>query len=413
MAVMGQVRSRGRALKRKATHVAPSLHRRPSAASAGLWWRAGLLALAGLLTYWNSFSGPFVLDDVGSIVENRHIREWWRLGGLLMPERELPVAGRPLVNVSFAINYALGGLDVRGYHAWNVAVHIGCALLVFGIVRRTLRLGSLDAWLGGRSLDLAFAIALLWALHPLNTEAVDYVTQRTETMMGLFYLLTMYASVRAARSASWKGWPIVAVASCVAGMACKESMVTAPAMLVLYDRVFIFKSMKDAIRARWRLYGGLAASWVVLALLLVSGPRIHSAGFSAGVSPWTYLLNQTVMMVRYLRLAVWPNSLVVNYGWPLPLTLADVVPQALMVVALLGATIAALIRRPPLGFLGASFFITLAPTSSVVPIATEVGAERRMYLPLIPLVVLAVVGGVYVWDLVERRRSKRGWGNDG
>jgi protein O-mannosyl-transferase len=83
------------------------------------------------------------------------------------------------------------------------------------------------------------------------------------------------------------------------------------------------------------------------------------------------------------------------------------------VVALLGATIAALIRRPPLGFLGASFFITLAPTSSVVPIATEVGAERRMYLPLIPLVVLAVVGGVYVWDLVERRRSKREWDKDG
>jgi hypothetical protein len=413
MAAKGQVRSRGRALKRKTTHVASSLHRTPSTASVGLWWRAGLVAFACLLTYWNSFSGPFVLDDVGSIVENRHIREWWRLGSLLMPERELPVAGRPLVNVSFAINYALGGLDVRGYHAWSVAVHLGCALLVFGVVRRTLRLGGLDAWLGGRSLDLAFAVALLWALHPLNTEAVDYVTQRTETMMGLFYLLTMYASIRAAASASWKGWPIVAVTSCVAGMACKESMVTAPAMVVLYDRVFIFKSIKDAIRARWRLYGGLVATWVVLALLLASGPRIHSAGFSAGVSPWTYLLNQTVMMVRYLRLAVWPNSLVVNYGWPLPLTLADVVPQALMVVALLGATIAALIRRPPLGFLGASFFITLAPTSSVVPIATEVGAERRMYLPLIPLVVLAVVGGVYVWDLVERRRSKRGWGNDG
>jgi protein O-mannosyl-transferase len=189
--------------------------------------------------------------------------------------------------------------------------------------------------------------------------------------------------------------------------------VTVPAMVVMYDRVFIFKSMKDAIRARWRLYGGLAVTWGVLGLLLASGPRIHSAGFSAGVSPWTYLLNQTVMMVRYLRLAVWPDSLVVNYGWPLPLTLADVLPQALMVVALLGATIAALIRRPPLGFLGASFFITLSPTSSVVPIATEVGAERRMYLPLIPLVVLAVVGGVYVWDLVERRRSKREWDKDG
>ncbi len=403
----GQVRSRGRADKRRTTHVESPLRRPPSETPTGLWWRAGLVAFAGLLTYWNSFTGSFVLDDVGAIVENRHIREWWRLGGLLMPERELPVAGRPLVNVSFAVNYALGGLDVRGYHAWNVAVHLGCALLVFGVVRRTLHFGSLDSWLGRRSVDLAFAVALLWALHPLNTEAVDYLTQRTETMMGLFYLLTMYASIRAAASANWKWWPAVAVASCLAGMACKESMVTAPALVVLYDRVFIFKSLKEAIRARWRLYGGLAATWIVLGLLLASGPRIHSAGFSTGVSPWTYLLNQTVMLARYLRLAVWPNSLVVNYGWPVPLTLADVVPQALMVMTLLGATIAALIRRPPLGFLGASFFITLAPTSSVVPIATEVGAERRMYLPLIPLVVLAVVSGVYIWDLVEQRRSKR------
>src|SRR5262249_9476793 len=152
----------------------------------------------------------------------------------------------------------------------------------------------------------------------------------------------------------------------------------APVMMVLYDRVFVFDSVKKALRARWRLYAGLAASWLVLAFLLSSSPRASSAGFSIGVSPWTYLLNQTVMIVRYLRLAVWPRALAVDYGWPVPLTLTDVLPEALLVLALAAATIAALIRRPPLGFLGAWFFITLAPSSSIVPIATEVGAERRM-----------------------------------
>lgn len=165
------------------------------------------------------------------------------------------------------------------------------------------------------------------------------------------------------------------------------------------------------MRTRWALYAGLAATWIVLAAVLWSGPRLHSAGFSTNVSPWTYLLNQTVMITRYLRLALWPRSLVLAYGAPQPVTLGDVMPYALFVVLLLGATAFALWRRPMLGFLGAWMFVTLAPTSSIVPIATEVGAERRMYLPLAALVTLAVIGGamaVRYFDgvrLLDRRRA--------
>jgi tetratricopeptide (TPR) repeat protein len=176
-------------------------------------------------------------------------------------------------------------------------------------------------------------------------------------------------------------------------MATKESMVTAPLIVVLYDRVFLFPSLRDAFRRRRRLYAGLVATWGLLAALVWSGPRNLSAGFSAqDADAGTYLLNQAVMIVRYLRLAVWPTDLVLYYGWPAPLTIKDVLPQLALVVALLALTGWALWRKPPLGFLGAWFFLCLAPTSSIVPIATEVGAERRMYLPLIALVALAVVG---------------------
>ena len=118
------------------------------------------------------------------------------------------------------------------------------------------------------------------------------------------------------------------------------------------------------------------------------------------------------MIARDLWLAVWPRGLVANYGWPRPLTLADVWPHALFLLALLSATIVHCVGFPPIGFLAAWFFMTLAPTSSIVPIATEVGAERRMYLPLIPLVVLAVVGGYRMWTLAERWRV-RGPARDG
>jgi len=128
-----------------------------------------------------------------------------------------------------------------------------------------------------------------------------------------------------------------------------------------------------------------------LVVILQTGPRVHSAGFSAGLSVWTYLLNQCVMIVRYLRLAVWTRSLVLTYGVPLQLSLADVLPYAIFIVALLALTAAALVRHPRLGFLGAWFFLTLAPTSTIVPIATEVGAERRMYVPLTAILAGAVV----------------------
>jgi Flp pilus assembly protein TadD len=108
------------------------------------------------------------------------------------------------------------------------------------------------------------------------------------------------------------------------------------------------------------------------------------------------VLNQAVMVTRYLYLAVWPGPLVIYYGWPRPLAIVDVWAQGLFIVLLLALTIALLLRKPRLGFLGAWFFLILAPTSSILPIATEVGAERRMYLPLAALISAAVTGSVFV-----------------
>jgi tetratricopeptide (TPR) repeat protein len=346
---------------------------------------------AGALAYANSLSGPFIIDDAVTVVDNPHIRQLWPLSRALVTDRESPVAGRPLVNLSFAINYAIGGLDVSGYHLVNLVLHVLCALLLFGVVRRTLLLPSLH--FADRSTPIALATALLWLVHPLNTEAVDYVTQRTELMMGACYLLTLYAAIRA-HDSTWNvsetrepWWLVLAVVACGLGMACKESMVTAPVMVWLYDRIFL----DGTRRLRWQFHVALAATWLVLVALSWSGPRIHSAGWSAGVSAWTYLLNQAVMIARYLRLTVWPADLVLTYGYPRPLTLGNVLPAATLVVALLGVTVVSLRLAPRLGFLGAWFFVTLAPTSSIVPIATEVGAERRMYLPLMALVLLGVL----------------------
>ena len=155
------------------------------------------LALAGSLAYANSVRRPFMFDDVSAIIDNDRIRQLDY--AVFLPERERPVAGRPLVNLSFAINYALGGLDVTGYHVWNIALHLLCGLLLFAVVRDTIGLPCIPHRLGSRRTAIGFTVALIWMLHPLNSEVVSYVTQRTESMMACFYLLTLYASLRAAR----------------------------------------------------------------------------------------------------------------------------------------------------------------------------------------------------------------------
>src|SRR5216117_2084229 len=114
----------------------------PSVPRRAVWWRASLFVIAGALAYANSLSGPFIFDDEETVVQNAEIREL-RPSVALFPHREAPTAGRPVVNLSFAVNYALGGLNVAGYHAGNIAVHLACALVLFGLVRSTLELPTL------------------------------------------------------------------------------------------------------------------------------------------------------------------------------------------------------------------------------------------------------------------------------
>jgi Flp pilus assembly protein TadD len=366
-----------------------------------------IVVAAGVVTFWNSLRAPFIWDDQIAIVTNRTIQSLWPVWGVLSPPSETPVAGRPLVNLSFAINYAIGGLSEGGYHAVNIAIHVACALLLFGIVRRSLENARVPRTLAVHANGTALAIALVWLVHPLQSEVVDYVTQRSESLMALFFLLTLYAAIRANGSAKARDgargaaprrrWTAIAVLACAAGMASKESMVVAPVVVVLYDWAFEPESFGERLRSRGALYAGLASTWLLLGLVEWNTQR-STVGTSAAVGSWTYLVNQIQIVARYLRLSLWPDALVLDYGLPRPLALADVIPSAVVLTALFAATVVALVRWPKIGFLAAAFFITLAPTSSIVPIVSEVGAERRMYLPLAALVSLFVIAIRYALD---------------
>jgi Tfp pilus assembly protein PilF len=353
---------------------------------------AAIILVAGAAAYHASLAGPLVFDDLGSIRDNATLRQLWPPGPVLAPPRGLTVSGRPVLNLSLAVNYAVSGPRVGGYHVLNLAIHLLAALALFGILRRTLPPTA-------RAPDPAlpaFAISLLWAVHPLHTESVTYIVQRAESLMGLWYLLTVYCFIRYAEGR--KAWAGPAFLCCLLGMGTKEVMVSAPLIVLLYDRTFVSGSLRAAWRRHRGLHLALAATWIPLAWLVAgAGSRGGTAGFHAAV-PWTnYGSTQLWAIVHYLRLSFWPRPLVFYYGRMLRTHVtAAWVADAAVVGLLAAGTLLALRRWPRLGFAGAWFFAILAPTSSVVPVATETVAEHRMYLALIPVLVLVVLGVIRV-----------------
>ncbi len=348
------------------------------------------LVAAVVAVYANSFSGPFLFDDVPSIVENSTIRQLWPPSVPLSPPsgQGLTVEGRPLLNFSFALNYAVSGLAPWSYRLGNLAIHALAALALFGLVRRTLATLRFPS-----SALIAFGAALLWALHPLQTQAVTYLVQRAESLMGLLFLLTLYGFARSTAPDSTRAtlWQTLAVLACALGMATKEVMVTAPVIVLLYDRTFVSGSFRAALRRHAGLYLALAAAWLLLAaLVLNTGDRGGTIGRASGVAWCEFALTQSRAVLHYARLAVWPSPLVFDYG-PDFVSFATAAPFLLLNLALLTLTGLALWRRPALGFLGAWFFVILSPSSSVVGGTRQMLGEHRMYLPLAALTVAAAL----------------------
>jgi tetratricopeptide (TPR) repeat protein len=368
----------------------------------------GLIGLAALIAYHHSFRGPFVFDDAPSIVGNMSLRH---LGSVLAPPPgALTVSGRPVLNLSLALNYFVSGTDVWSYHAVNLLIHVLAGLTLFGVVRRTREgLGTggppvraaagSKAGADGRATRpylIAFLVALLWTLHPLQTEAVAYVVQRAESQMGLCYLLTLYGFIRYAEARADGGpgrgpWAVLAVVSCFLGMGTKEVMVSAPLMVLLYDRAFVSGSIREAWRRSWKLYAGLAGSWALLGYCVIAnGDR---GGISAGVDDRAYWLAQFPAILRYLKLAAWPHPLIFDYGVLEAASRPVAVASGLIVGLLIVGTAVALWRNWALGFLGVWFFAILAPTS-LIPGNRQTLAEHRMYLPLAAVLAVGVMGGV-------------------
>jgi len=371
------------------------------------WFAPLLVIFIGALAYSNSFTGPFIFDDTVSIQRNPQIRSL--IPYKLASDGPTAISGRPVVIFSFALNYAISRLHVVPYHVTNLLIHLLAASVLYAIVRRTLlgndRLARSARAEGKASAALSAMVAAIWIAHPLNTQAVTYLSQRSESLASFFFLATIYCVIRAAQGRSGWWWGAGAILACALGMGTKEIVAVAPILAILYDRTFLAGTFKAALKLRWGIYAGMAATWILILLSLHTGQRETMVGYHLGISTLDYARTELNVVAHYLRLAFWPSDLVLDYyDWPIARRWSDVSWQGWLVLVLAVATLIAIRIKPWLGFLGAWFFLVLAPTSSILPIKQEAAAEQRMYLPLAAIVVFVVVGG---WILLSRWKWAR------
>lgn len=355
-------------------------------------WAYGVLTAAVLLVYANSFRGAFVFDDAEAIHRNPYVTNPASLEWLWRTPPASTLGCRPVAQWTFAVNYAISGLDVAGYHAVNIAIHLAATITLFLLLRLVLadtRRGRCDAdgaWIS------AVLVALWWAVHPLQTQAVTYICQRQESQASLLYLLAMLAVFKRNQAPSPR-WTVLAVVCCWLGLATKEIAFSIPLAAIALTWLQNGKGATFT-KSNVRFFASLAAGWLLSAVLVLGGDA--SMDESLGRSPHTplgYLLSQAEIIPHYLRLVFDPRHQVFDYyDWPVPDVTAGLVLRVSLLAAGLAAGFVLLVRRNWVALPLLLFYAVLAPSSSFITLHNQ-AFEHRMYLPLACVLALAVTAG--------------------
>lgn len=377
-----------------------------------LWQIIALTTLSALIfiAYSNTFDVPFYLDDMPRIVENYHIQikefNFRSLSGVLFGEG---LHGRPVAQASILLNYKLGGLEPAGWHIFNLSVHICSSVLLFFIVYLTidgLKLGVEQR----KSLFISITAALIWALHPVQVQAVTYVVQRMTSMAAMFYLSAMLAYIVGTRTER-QTYAVAAYITCfllwLLAMGTKQNSVTLPFTLLMYE--YLVGGREAGSKKRVYVLG-LLSLFLATLFAAVLMPRLWPdiAGdfelhrFTMGER----LLTESRVFFFYLSLIFFPHPsrLNLDHDFILSKSFLDPLTTLLSLVLFFVLLIAGVIlfkKRSLWGFANLWFIGHLLIESTILPL--EIAFEHRLYLPSAGLIA------VFVSAFLLRYDSRRIW----
>ncbi len=357
-----------------------------------------LIVIICFLVYSNTFKASFHFDDWLYIVDNRHIHlKELSISKLAAAATKSPLP-RPVSNISFSLNYYFGELNVFGYHLVNLLIHALAGIILYFLLVTTLNLGPLKGKYKKREW-LALIIALLWVVHPVQTQPVNYIMQRMTSLAGMFFLLSLYLYVRGrlGKTKGFKAWCYSgSVAAGVLALGSKEIAGVLPLVLALYEFYFFQSLDFRVIRKKWRFIIGILVIFTSIVMVYLGPNLIGGLLASYQDDDFTLgerLLTQGRVIMHYLSLLAFPlpSRLNLDYDFSTSQSLFNPISTFFCLLGLLGLVVLGvyLARRRPLASFGIFWFLgNLAVESSVVGL--EMVFEHRLYLPLLGFLLFLV-----------------------
>jgi protein O-mannosyl-transferase len=374
-----------------------------------------LVTVIALLAYSNTFHSPFQFDDIEQIVRNHSITD---INNFISNTKDHNFPPSRFVGyLTFALNYEIGALNVRGYHIWNLIIHIANAFLVYLLLLMTFRTPAMRQSTDSSSTHAFIGLfaALLFVSHPLQTQAVTYIVQRLTSLATLFYLLSLVMYIKANLTqkrlkAGLVFYPL-SFLSAVCAMKTKEIAFTLPATVVLYEFMFF----KSPARKRFLFLLPIILTLVIIPLSLLHSDKplgeilsdvSEKTRVDTNISRWDYLMTEMRVITTYLRLIFVPINQNLDYNYRIyeSLFTPPVLLSFLLLLSIAGSAFyliyvsarrdnasphAAYYRLISFGIFW--FFITLSVESSIIPIV-DVIFEHRVYLPSVGLFIAIIVG---------------------
>jgi len=354
------------------------------------YWHYIFIIVLTSLVYFNTFQSPFHFDDETALLANEGIKSWEMV-------KKNQFLSRYILYLSFYINYSIGGYDVIGYHILNLLLHIFVSIIIYLVIGITIQQEKSKEYVLSKNLPLLSA--LIFSIHPINTESVTYIISRSSILATFFYLLSLFLFIKGYIVSPGKNittkraiFYMVSVISFALALGTKEDTVTLPIIILLYLFYFSYggKGVKDFIRQH-----GIYISIPIILLTAYLVYRFYIFGWATlttiprdvqeYITPWYYFLTELkVIVFYYIKLLLFPINLNVDPDIIMSTTLfKPAVIISLLSIFIFPYLSYRLYRSSKIiSFSILWFLITLIPTSSIVPLL-DFAAEHRIYLPMI------------------------------